>query len=140
MALLSQILKNFQDSRDSLGNLFQDHTTLPVEKLFLISNLNLPNCSLKPLALVITLGTTKRSIFIYQCQYNLPAAFFFFQCHLWQPASQGKNCFSFGEGHVSRMSWGEVSGFNLWSQDFWHFLDVFQAFKKQRNNNNLKIQ
>lgn len=78
MALLSQILKNFQDSRDSLGNLLQDHTTLPVEKLFLISNLNLPNCSLKPLALVITLGTTKRSIFIYQCQYNLPAAFFFF--------------------------------------------------------------
>ena len=69
------------------------------------------NCSLKPLAL-IKLGATKKSIFFYQQQYNLPVVFI--QCHLWQSAPQEKNaCFSFWEGPGSRMSWGEVRGFNM---------------------------
>ena len=40
------------DSTTSLGNLFQCLITLSVQKFFLISNLNLPWCNLRPLPLI----------------------------------------------------------------------------------------
>ena len=44
------------DSTTSLINLFQCLTTLSEHKLFLISNLNLPWCNLKPFHLVHSMG------------------------------------------------------------------------------------
>ncbi|KAK4821778.1 LOW QUALITY PROTEIN: hypothetical protein QYF61_000839 [Mycteria americana] len=45
------------DSTASLGSLFQCLTTLSVKKFFLISNLNLPWCNLRPFPLVLSLVT-----------------------------------------------------------------------------------
>ena len=46
------------DSTTALGSLFQCLTTLSVKKFFLISNLNLPWCNLKPFPLVLSLATS----------------------------------------------------------------------------------
>ena len=45
------------DSTTSLGSLSNDLTTLSVKKFFLISNLNLPWCNLRPFPLVLLLVT-----------------------------------------------------------------------------------
>ena len=45
----------------SLGNLCQCLTTLMVKNVFLISNLNLPSCSLEPFPLVLSLHTLVKS-------------------------------------------------------------------------------
>jgi len=42
------------DSTTSLGSLFQCLTTLSVKKCFLMSNLNLPWCNLRPFPLVLS--------------------------------------------------------------------------------------
>lgn len=85
-----------KESTDSLGNVFQDCTTFPLEKFFLMSNLNLLQ--------VGAIGTCHNIVhyqeegFFYQYQYNLPVVFF--QCHLWQSASQGRDAFLLGMGMV----------------------------------------
>ncbi|KAK4831170.1 hypothetical protein QYF61_015640 [Mycteria americana] len=48
-------------STASLGNLFQCLATLIVKNFFLISNLNLPSFSLKPLPLVLSLQALVKS-------------------------------------------------------------------------------
>ncbi|KAK4822238.1 hypothetical protein QYF61_011879 [Mycteria americana] len=48
-------------STTSLGNLFQCLTTLIVKNFFLISSLNLPSFSLKPLPLVLSLHALVKS-------------------------------------------------------------------------------
>uniref|UniRef100_A0A8C3SQ49 Uncharacterized protein n=1 Tax=Chelydra serpentina TaxID=8475 RepID=A0A8C3SQ49_CHESE len=50
------------DSTTSLGNPFQCFTTLLVKKFFLMSNLNLPLCNLRPLLLVLSSSTTENSL------------------------------------------------------------------------------
>jgi len=45
----------------SLGNLFQFLNTLRVKSFFLLSNLNLPSFSLKPLSLVLSLHDLVKS-------------------------------------------------------------------------------
>ena len=49
-------------STTSLGNLFQCLTTLTVKNFFLISSLNLPSSSLKPLSLVLLLHVLTKSL------------------------------------------------------------------------------
>uniref|UniRef100_A0A8C3F558 KRAB domain-containing protein n=1 Tax=Chrysemys picta bellii TaxID=8478 RepID=A0A8C3F558_CHRPI len=49
------------DSITSLGNPFQCFTTLLVTLCFLISNLDLPRCNLRPLLLVLSSATTDDS-------------------------------------------------------------------------------
>ncbi|EMP34023.1 Methylmalonyl-CoA mutase, partial [Chelonia mydas] len=63
-ALSSLTLKTSKegDSTTSLGNAFQCFTTLLVKKFFLISNLNLPHCNLRPLLLVLSSSTTENSL------------------------------------------------------------------------------
>uniref|UniRef100_A0A8C8RN79 Kinesin-like protein unc-104 n=1 Tax=Pelusios castaneus TaxID=367368 RepID=A0A8C8RN79_9SAUR len=51
-----------RDSTTSLGNPFQCFTTLLVRKFFLISNLDLPSCNLKPLLLVLSSVTLENSL------------------------------------------------------------------------------
>ena len=48
------------DSTTSLGSLFQCLTTLSVKKFFLISNLNLPWCNLRPFPLVLSPVTSEK--------------------------------------------------------------------------------
>jgi len=50
-----QFVNTFRDSDSttSLGSLFQCLTSLSEKKFFLISNLNLPWCNLRPFALVL---------------------------------------------------------------------------------------
>ena len=48
------------DSTTFLGSLFQCLTTLSVKKFFLISNLNLPWCNLRPLPLILSLVTWEK--------------------------------------------------------------------------------
>ncbi|KAK4832719.1 LOW QUALITY PROTEIN: hypothetical protein QYF61_025208, partial [Mycteria americana] len=48
------------DSTTSLGSLFQCLTTLSLNKFFLISNLNLPWCNLRPFPLVLSLVTWEK--------------------------------------------------------------------------------
>ena len=55
---LSATLPNF--SNTSLGSLFQCITTLSEKKIFLISNLNLPWCNLRPSPLILLLLTGSR--------------------------------------------------------------------------------
>ena len=49
-----------------LGNLFQCLTILIVKNFFLISNLNLPSVSLKPLSLVLSLHAFVKSSFFFK--------------------------------------------------------------------------
>ena len=51
-----------QGSTTSLRNLFQHLTTMTVKTFFLISNLNLPSFSLKPLPLVLSQQTLLKSL------------------------------------------------------------------------------
>ena len=57
------VLNTSTASTTSLGNLFQCLTTLIVKNVFLISNLNLPTFSLKPLLFVVSLhALVKKSL------------------------------------------------------------------------------
>ena len=57
-ATYTQLLNNSRngDSTTPLGSLFQYLTTLTDKKLFLVSNLNLPWCNLRPFSLVLSLS------------------------------------------------------------------------------------
>ncbi|KAK4830944.1 hypothetical protein QYF61_014403 [Mycteria americana] len=57
------------DSTTSLGSLFQCFTTLSLKKLFLILNLNLPWCNLRPFLLVLLLVSGRRDR--HPPRYNL---------------------------------------------------------------------
>jgi len=48
----------------SPGNLFQCFTTLTVQNFFLMSNLNLSSCSLKPLPLMLSLQALVKSLYL----------------------------------------------------------------------------
>ena len=48
------------DSTTSLGSLCQCLATLPEKKFFLISNLNLPWCNIRPLPLILSLVTWEK--------------------------------------------------------------------------------
>jgi len=77
---------------DSLGNLFQDFTVLPVEKFFLISNLNLPKLQFK------TIGTYKTGR--YQEEYFFLPTAVQFTSHIYSVPSMtvcttGKECLLF---------------------------------------------
>ncbi|KAK4828375.1 hypothetical protein QYF61_026113 [Mycteria americana] len=74
-----QTLNPFSDgaSITSVGNLFPYLTTLIVKKFFLMSNLNLPSFSLKPLALVLPPQALVMISFL-GCKHTLPAYVHFF--------------------------------------------------------------
>ena len=65
-AVAAPSLEGFKAVLDgALGNLFQCHATLIVKKFFLMSNVNLPSFSLKPLPLVLSLQALLKSVPIF---------------------------------------------------------------------------
>ncbi|XP_064911793.1 ankyrin repeat domain-containing protein 66 isoform X1 [Columba livia] len=56
----SRFLERDGDSTTALGSLFQCLTTFSMKKYFLISNVNLPWCNLRPFPLILSLATWEK--------------------------------------------------------------------------------